>query len=392
MSWTSAADLRAQVLRLWERGLLLSALAGDGAAFPWRLVLKSPSSGEIAASFEQVRTWAAGLRGTAHVRIELRTFNHRTFGANRLPCEAWLDSLDDALAMIGKQRAAGQFARVLELTARRAPVLLPWLARKPLRGLELAEAWPQLLAVVEWLGQHPLPGIYLRQADVPGVHTKFIEAHRGVLAELLDLALPPQSIRPQYGGIAGFALRYGFRDKPARVRFRLLDPALALIPGHSEADISMDAATFSRLSLAVRRVFVTENEVNYLCFPPAPGSLVLFGAGYGWEMLSEAAWLHKAQVWYWGDIDTHGFAILNQLRERVPHSRSFLMDLATLQAHAHAWTSEPSPVTHDLPLLAAEEREVYNTLRQNSIAPRLRLEQELVGFAWLASAIAGLPD
>ena len=46
-----------------------------------------------------------------------------------------------------------------------------------------------------WPGQstNPRPNIYLRQVDLPGLHTKFIEAHRGVLAELLDLALPSRS-------------------------------------------------------------------------------------------------------------------------------------------------------------------------------------------------------
>jgi hypothetical protein len=30
--------------------------------------------------------------------------------------------------------------------------------------------------------------------DIPGVHSKFIEAHRGVLAEWLDLVLPAAAI------------------------------------------------------------------------------------------------------------------------------------------------------------------------------------------------------
>ena len=30
--------------------------------------------------------------------------------------------------------------------------------------------------------------------DVPGVHTKFVEARRSVLGELLDCILPPDSI------------------------------------------------------------------------------------------------------------------------------------------------------------------------------------------------------
>ena len=121
---------------------------------------------------------------------------------------------------------AGEFRRLVDRTRARRPVLLGWVAKRPLRALELAGDWPRLLDVVGWLEDHPRPGVYLRQMDVPGVHSKFVEAHRGVLGELLDLALPPESIDAGApAGVAGFSRRYGFREKPERIRFRVLDPA-----------------------------------------------------------------------------------------------------------------------------------------------------------------------
>lgn len=54
--------------------------------------------------------------------------------------------------------------------------------------------WLHLLAVVAWIEQHPRPGIYLWQVDLSGVHSKFIETHRAVPAELLDWALPADHI------------------------------------------------------------------------------------------------------------------------------------------------------------------------------------------------------
>ncbi len=146
MTWTSATDLRQQVLKLWERGELLAALAGTGSAFPRRLVLKCPSSTDITERFEEVRAWAASLRAVTHCRIEMRDFTHRVFGNNSLPQEAWLDGLDDALAMIGKQRQGAQFAKMLERTREHSPALLPWLAKKPLRALALADS----IAEVGW--------------------------------------------------------------------------------------------------------------------------------------------------------------------------------------------------------------------------------------------------
>lgn len=53
-----------------------------------------------------------------------------------------------------------------------------------------------------------------RQVDLPGVHSKFIEAHRGVLAALLDLALPVDAVDITKAGVSQFAARYGFLEKP----------------------------------------------------------------------------------------------------------------------------------------------------------------------------------
>lgn len=387
MSWTTAADLKAQLARLWERGELLRAQLGQGPAFPLRLTLKTPGSGELAERFEAVRGWIAELAGLTEVRLDWREFRHRVLGAQRVPQAAWVDTLEAALALIGKRCDAARFAALAALTRDRQPSLLPWLARRPLQALELAADWERLLAVVEWLQRHPRPGVYLRQVDIPGVHSKFIEAHRAVLAEWLDLALPPAAICPAQTGVARFAARYGFLDKPARLRFRVLDERLGLLPGPALPDLSLDAASFAALRAPIRRVFITENETNFLAFPAAAESIVVFGAGYGWEALAGAAWLHERAIHYWGDIDTHGFAILDQLRGRFGHVRSFLMDRATLLAHEAMWGEEAEQVAHDLPRLDEAERALFDALRDNRIRPGLRLEQERVGFEWVRAAL-----
>ena len=208
-----------------------------------------------------------------HVRLVMREVRHRVSGTNLLPHEAWVDTLEDAVALARKQPELAEFRRLVEWTRARQPALLAWVAKRPLRALELAEDWRRLLDVVDWLEGHPRRGVYLRQMDVPGVHSKFVEAHRGVLGELLDLALPPESVDAGApAGVTGFARRYGFREKPERIRFRVLDPVHALLPaaaGESgpEQDVTLDAASFAVLDTGVSRVFVTENEINFLAFP-----------------------------------------------------------------------------------------------------------------------------
>lgn len=383
MTWTGPKELKAQLMRLWERGELLRDAVAGNARFPLRLTLKSPSSADITDRFDAVRAWAAELSAMDSVRLEWQEVRHRVQGAQKLPASVWIETVEDALTWLGKQQERNRFSAQVSATRKTHPALLPWLEKRPLQALELSTEWLKLLAVVAWVVEHPRPGIYLRQVDVPGVHSKFIEAHRNVLAELLDLALPVDAVDITKTGVSQFAARYGFLEKPTRIRFRVLDPAIWAAPGPICPDMTLDAESFSRMKLAVRRVFITENETNFLAFPQVRDAIVIFGAGYGWDTLARSHWLKNCSIHYWGDIDTHGFGILDQLRGYFGHVDSFLMDRETLDAHTPVWGSEDKPLLADLRRLTPEERSLYDDLRNNCIRARLRLEQEHIGFHWL---------
>ncbi len=390
MTWTGPQELKAQLARLWERGDLLRDAVTGNARFPLRLSLKSPGSTDITDRFDEVRAWAAELAAMASVRVEWQEVRHRVQGAQKLPACVWVETLEDALTWLGKRREWERFSAQVSATRQTHPALLLWLGKRPLQAVELSTRWPRLLAVVTWLVEHPHPGIYLRQVDLPGVHSKFIEAQRSVLAELFDLALPADAVDHSRSGVSQFPARYGFLDKPTRIRFRVLDPAIRAVPGSACPDVTLDADSFSCLELAAQRVFITENETNFLAFPPVRDAIVIFGAGYGWDALARSHWLKDCSIHYWGDIDTHGFGILDQLRAYFGHVKSFLMDRATLDAHTAVWGHEDKPLVADLPRLTSDERALYDDLRDNRIRVGLRLEQEHIGFHWLAYCLQHL--
>ncbi len=91
------------------------------------------------------------------------------------------------------------------------------------------------------------------------------------------------------------------------------------------------------MEIGASRIFITENEINGLAFPDVPGAVVIFGLGYGLDRLSEIEWLTQRPMHYWGDIDTHGFAMLDRVRAIFPAVQSLLMDRSTLEAHSHLW-------------------------------------------------------
>ena len=388
MSWTQPADIKVQVQNLWDRGELLASHVAGVSPYPKRLTFKRPTSSELAERFDEVRIWAGALRAIPNIRLVMREFRHRVHGTNAVPDEIWIDSLNACLATIGKQREFARFNAIMEDCRLREPSLLPWLIKRPLQALVLADDWGRLLDIVAWCRHHPHSGVYLREVDIPGVHSKFIDLHQGVLAELLDLALPAEAINPSANGATQFARRYGFREKPQRIRFRVLDATLSLVAGSFVHDITLDAASFAALDPPVSHVFITENEINFLAFPASSGAIVIFGAGYGFEALREASWLRRCRVFYWGDIDTHGFAILDQLRSRLPLVESLLMDRATLMHFAALHGKEAKQTQRDLTRLNAEEGALYDDLRDNRLGLNLRLEQEQIGFGWVAAALA----
>ena len=91
---------------------------------------------------------------------------------------------------------------------------------------------------------------------------------------------------------------------------------------------------------------------------------------------------------YWGDIDTHGFAILNRLRHHLPHARSMLMDRATLLDHRDHWTTESSPTAATLDRLDQAESALYADLVSDAYGRSVRLEQERISFAAVEKAVA----
>ena len=383
--WSTPADIRAELVRRWERGRFLAEVAAPGDLFPLRIGLKRPTSPELGTRFEEVRAWAAALQGVTQARLETREVNHRQLGANSIPVALWFDTVDAAATVIGKSRDLARFRALIELTMARCPELSPLLAKRPMDALTEADVWPRLLDVATWVRDNPRPGIYVRQVDVPGVHTKFIEQHQRMLSAMLDILLPEAAVDTS-AGPTDFARRYGFRVKPRLVRFRYLDQRLSLGAADVDRHYTLTAADFGRLDPPAQ-VFITENEINFLAFPDVPKSMVVFGAGSGLEHLADAPWLVGVPVHYWGDIDTHGFAILDQLRAVVPHAKSLMMDSETLATHRDYWGAEESPTRRDLNRLTTAELALYDDLRDNRLGPSIRLEQERVRFGRVRSAI-----
>ena len=115
--------------------------------------------------------------------------------------------------------------------------------------------------------------------------------------------------------------------------------------------------------------------------------MAIHGSGYAVSSLAEVAWLAETPLLYWGDLDSNGFAILNQLRSHLPHVVSLLMDEETLASHEKYCVIEPSPNLGNLSMLTPHEQATLNLLLQGQNDKALRLEQEHIDWAYALEKI-----
>jgi hypothetical protein len=364
--------VRARLARRWQSGTLLAAFVSGRPFEPMSVPIRGPAPGEIAERLGAAQEWVADWQraGRGALRIEYRRIGGRQFGSNLVPSRAWLDGYDQVWRLLGVETDVRLLIELANATQATCPMLVPWLQLHPMRVLGLAPRWHRLLATVRWIDEHERPGTYVRQVDVPGVDTKFIESNRGVLAELLDLQLPPWRIDFDAGD---FEQRYGFRRKPSYVRFRVDDCG-------GWRELTVRAEEFAAPPAGITKAYVLENEITYLAVPCPPRAILVLGGGYAVPVLESLPWLADLDLVYWGDIDTHGFAILDRMRQRFPRVQSMLMDRTTLLAHQDQWVTEPSPATSSLKFLDGEEAALYADLVADHLGRSVRLEQERIGF------------
>lgn len=377
--WSTPDDVVARVRRRWADGSLLRAFA-EAEPFPViEVPLRGPTASEIGDDLDAVRAWVsqldAGRRDDARYALEWSSIGGRHIGRNRVPSRAVISTYEQAWTLLGTVREVRSLSEILDASAELARVRA-WVLASPHRAVELADEWPRLLAAFAWLDAHRGSHRYLREISAPGVDTKFAERHRAVLAGMLGVG----------ASSAGFLGGLGLRTRPELVRVRF-DRGLGMPDPLTEVAVRTDE--LSQLPVAPRVALVVENEVSYLSVDVPRNGVVIWGKGFEVDRVGRLRWLGDADVAYWGDLDTHGLAILDRLRAWLPQTRSVLMDRETLLAHRDRWVSEDRPASSRLTRLSAAEQVLYADLVSDRWGTKVRLEQERIDWAW---AQARLPE
>ena len=372
--WTTPDDIAARIRRRWNDGSLLRAYANGDPFQPIEVPLRGPKPSQVGDDIAAARDWVAALdagrRDDSRYALQWQSIGGRQIGRNRLPVRAVVSSIAQAWASLGVTTVVRRFDDLLAL-ADQHPRVREWIVGHPHRALELGPEMPQLIAAYVWLDSHRQSHRYLREISAPGVDTKFAERHRTVLAAMLRVS----------SMASGFLADLGLRCKPGLVRLRP-SPSLGF-PGPTLTELAVRCEELAQLTVEPRVAVIVENEISYLSVDVPEGGIVFWGKGFEVDSIGRLRWLAEADVLYWGDIDTHGFAILDRLRAWLPRARSVLMDRDTLLAHRDRWVTEDHPAKSVLARLTPDEYDLYSELVGDELGERVRLEQERIDWHWV---------
>ena len=354
-------------------------LTGHGK-WPMALSLGVPSEEEATKHFDVVSAWVkAWSTWSGPGEITWHERQWRRLGTQRLPERLNLRDPAEVATLLGDgprwERAQERFRQLVA----RWPRLE---ARLPRHFSALADYsaadFDRLVVMLAWLEGHPNSDLYPRQLPIAGIDSKWIEARKSLIVDLL------LHLRSSRSEATDFYVACGLRPLPTIMRLRILDMGLRW-PLGGLTDIAAPVEDLAKLDLKISNLYIVENLQSGMAFGDLPRSVVIMGLGYSVDLLANLPWVVRAKSFYWGDIDTHGFAILNRARSYITTLESLLMDEETLVRHKELWGEEREQHSSDLlPLLTDAEQAVYQGLKQGRWGRQVRLEQERVTweFAW----------
>lgn len=327
----------------------------------------SASIAEYEKELKDIRSLSKEVKGYGYT-IEWKKVNSKALGLQEFPDKVLFESSADFEHFLHKTNEVDRFRNNISTILTAFPMFQNWIEKYPMKVVDNADKWGDLLKVVAYFTENPRPNLYIRELPIE-VHTKFIERNKSIIRELLDIVIAPYVCEEE----KEFEKRFNLKYAEPIVRIRILDKDIASSCFNGLNDLSIPISQFCKMQLTVSRVFVVENLVNFLTFPQIPDAIVIWGKGYAVSAIKDSSMLKSSTLYYWGDLDAQGFEILSQFRGYFPQTQSVLMDKNTFDTYFEGDSGAPSNVSIELNLTDAE-KVLYKYIKNNN----LRLEQEKI--------------
>ena len=326
--------------------------------------------------------------------VETKTVKTHKQGMQTIIEKIYFETEIDFINFIGKEKETENFKKHLSiiknqfLNLNAEDVQNNWVKKHLHNLITTAEDdyWQNIFLCAIWFLNNPNCNLYLREIPLP-VHTKFIEQNTSLIFSLYT-ALNKNKDNDKVTSNADIYKRWGVRTPEHFIRFRSLDKDINLKILNEEFtsyETQIPLSTFAKINFnSIEYIFIVENLIVYLTLPPFSKALCIFGSGFAAVNLKENKALNEKRLYYFGDIDEHGFEILSAVRSIFPNVKSFCMDKKTYEAFSDfAVRGENSPSKVEDLNLSEEELILFKFLREKT----RRLEQEKISQAFIKSRI-----
>lgn len=371
----SVEEIKSKVKRWWDDGSFLQSSL-KGLPFGKREVPKigldnvrniHENAEAVFKSQDELIKNSKEVKGYGYT-IEWQERNYKNIGNNKFVKKITIDTEQDFLRLINKETEFKRFKERVKYLVDKLPELNSWIEQNPLLVIDNDEKWEDLMKVLMYFKDEHVPHkYYVRELPI-SVHTKFIENNIGILRSLLDYLIPNKITSGKY-----FNERYSIKDKEKLIRVRILCDRL--MKGFNYSDFSIRLSDFISNEIPAENIVIAENELNFLTLPKKESTIAIWsGGGFQVSYLANVTWLKARKIFYWGDIDAAGLAILSQIRTYYPSVKSILMDRVTFERYYDNGKTDKLISAKQLRGLTPEEIEFFSYLNEN----KLRLEQEKI--------------
>jgi hypothetical protein len=352
------------------------------AEWPIVISIKGPETLEMLESVPKVCEWIDAWREWLPAgEVEWTNKRSRHGGAQLIPLRLILSGPDRIAALIGKSEEWIKSIAILNLlharweSARNAIIdQIDQLVLMESNDLE------RFIHTVEWLVLHPDSGLLIRQIPVRGIDTKWLEKRKTLVYTQVA------SLR-EISGTGSILTDLGLCILPERIRVIILDPDIRRKMGGIR-DLTIPITEATTLNLPFKKAIIVENLQTAISLPDLPLTVAIAHPGYHVDILGRLPWLLSLQCFYWGDIDTHGLAILSRARKYIPTIESVMMDESTLLIFQDLWAFEKVQSAVAYPEELTEvERYLFDELKNNTWGTGVRLEQERISLEFASEKL-----
>ena len=171
-------EVREKALKWWNDGSFLKSYLQGVEFFPKDI----PKIGQIDVSkihdtYNEVMKIQDELRANIKLgySIEENEVNYRSIGKNKFITRIYVNSNEEFIKLIGKERELKKFNENVSLIIATIPELENWVKTNPLEIINYSSSWENLLKVSSYFKSEHQPNLYYIRELFINVYTKFIE-------------------------------------------------------------------------------------------------------------------------------------------------------------------------------------------------------------------------